>query len=238
MPLINYYVAHVFDAQLRLATLIGGADWTLDPTTGLLSFGTQYQWCSQLLGTDSESSHTWRWAWADTGRDTPDHLLTAGRALKAYGEQHGIPELSAPELPHDQIDGHALALLASGLCDANAYFHCPSESGSRFVLIMDEDFPSCPDSPLQRLATVFPQAIASLYIPDHRLALVGYLDLHDLAYRQEGDTVVVTGNDESVLTATFDDQRRLSVLEITPSRPAAEPTESWDQFWLRLALRG
>lgn len=183
---------------------------------------------AQLLGTESESSNTWLWAWANTESNIPDHLLVASLSLKDYGEQHGIPELTQSELPLDQIDGHTLALLASGLCDANAYYRCPYDGGALFVLIMDENFPKDPTPPLQRIASVFPQAIASLDIPDHRLALTGYLDHYGLAHEQDGDKIVAKENGEVMLTAAFDKQGRLTNLVVKLKADVPAATESWE----------
>ena len=211
-----------FDRQHFLSELIGRDDWHFDLSSGLLSFGSKHRWQIQLLGTASESSGTWLWAWANEASDIPVHLLVASLALKAYGEQHGIPELTTPQLPLDHVDGHTLALLASGICEANAYYRCPYEGGALFVLIMDENFPKCQDPPLQRIATVFPQAIASLDIPDHKLALTGYLDSYKLGFEQDGDKIVVKEDGEAVLTAMFDEQNRLTGLEVrvNPVPPA------------------
>ncbi len=226
------------DKQLRLSDLIGECPWHFDAASCLLTFNTQYRWQTQLLGTESEASGTWLWAWANTESNIPAHLLAASLALKAYGEQHGIPELTTPQLPLHQIDGHTLALLASGICEANAYYRCPYEGGALYVLIMDENFPKCPDLPLQRIATVFPQAIASLEIPDHKLALVGYLDHYSFVHEPDGDRIVVKEKGEVVLTATFDEQNRLTNLEVrleakTESPDESNPGENWDEGQLR-----
>lgn len=115
----------------------------------------------------------------------------------------------------DWTRGHVLAMIASGVCRADAYYRCTYEGGAAFVLIMDENFPKCTDPPLQRIATVFPQAIALLEIPDHKLALAGYLDHYGLRHEQDGDKIVVKENGEPVLTATFDERNRLTNLETT-----------------------
>lgn len=237
------YAALAFERQIHLASLTRKADWRFNSVIGMLLFDNQYYWQVQVLGTESEASGTWLWAWANTDSNIPTHLLVASLALKAYGEKHGISELTTPELSLDQFDGHTLALLASGICDANAYYRCPYEGGALFVLIMDENFPKCTDPPLQRIATVFPQAIAALEIPDHRLALAGYLDHYGLVHEQDGDTLVVKENGESVLTATFDEQNRLTNLEVklntgTDSPVENDPVESWDELLLRRMLDG
>ena len=236
------YAAHAFDMQHYFSELVGESSWDVDLGSGRIIFGTR-SWRIQLLGTESEASGTWLWAWANTESNIPAHLLVASLALKAYGELHNIPELTTPQFSLDQIDGHALALLASGICDANAYYRCPYEGGALFVLIMDDNFPKCQDPPLQRIATVFPQAIASLEIPDHKLALSGYLDSYGLSHEQDGDKIVVKEDGEPVLTATFDELNRLTNLEVKLKAEADspgkdDPVESWDEMQLRRMLGG
>ncbi len=85
-----------FGKQLHLSGLIGEQPWNIDLKTSLLSFGDKYRWHFQLLGTESEASGTWLWAWATTASKLPAHLLVASHVLKTYGEQRGIPELTTP----------------------------------------------------------------------------------------------------------------------------------------------
>ncbi len=237
------HAAASFDKQLHFSDIVGSRDWHFAADSGSLYLGNQYHWQTQLLGTESEASGTWLWAWANTDSNIPTHLLVASLSLKAYGEQHGIPELTTPQLPLDQVDGHMLALLASEICEANAYYRCPYEGGALFVLIMDENFPKCTDPPLQRIATVFPQAIASLGIPDHKLALAGYVDHYGLRHESDGDKLVVKENGEPVLTATFDELNRLTNLEVRLVAKADDSSEgrsgeSWDEMQLRRMLGG
>ncbi len=199
--------------QLSISDIVGDDDWNVDLTHGQISFGDRYCWHVQLLGTESESSGTWLWAWANTESNIPTHLLVASLALKAYGELHGHAELTTPQVPLAHVDGHTLALLASGVCEADAYYRCPYEGGAAFVLIKDENFPRCTEPPLARIASVFPQAIASLDIPDHRLAFTCYLEYYRLAFEEKGAEVVVKEGNEPVLTAAFDELNRLTKLE-------------------------
>jgi hypothetical protein len=230
-------ISHTFDKQLHLSNLVGVLGWHFDLATGILSFSNKYNWHSQLLGTEAETSGTWLWAWANTESNISAHLLVASLALKAYGEQHDIPELTEPQVPLDQIDGHALALLASGICEANAYYRCPYEGGALYVLIMDENFPKCPDPPLQRIATAFPQIIASHVTPDHKFALTDYLDHYGLAHEHDGNKIVVNEGSEAVLIATFDEQDRLTDLQANLKSDARVSNgESWDEGQLRRML--
>jgi hypothetical protein len=152
---VNYNSVVSYDQQQFFINCINGRNWNFDLASGLLSFGYEFCWKTHLLGTESVISNSWLWTWANTSSNIPAHLLVASLALKAYGEQNGIPELTTPQLSLDKIDGHKLALLASGICEANAYYRCPYEGGALYVLIMDENFPKCQDPPLKRVATVF-----------------------------------------------------------------------------------
>src|SRR4051812_40007950 len=101
--LLHDYIVASADKQGQLSAVVEGFPSQFDLHLGLLSFGGCCTWHAQLLGTESQSSNTWLWAWANTAGDIPALLLTASLALKAYGEQHGIPELTTPQLPLDQI---------------------------------------------------------------------------------------------------------------------------------------
>ena len=91
------------------------------------------------------------------------------------GEERLISELTEPQLPLGEINGHFFGMIAVGVCQANAYYRGPYDGGAAFLLINDEAFPRNTDPPLQRIASVFPQAISGIDIPNHKLALMGHL---------------------------------------------------------------
>ena len=204
-----------FDKQLFLSEMIENMSWQFDLKSGELTIGSQYVFQTQVLGTEEESSGTWLWAWANEASDIPHQLLHASRTMKAFGDRHGISELTDPEVSLDQIDGHTLALISSEICKANAYYRCPYHGGALFLLIVDQNFPKRTDQFLNRISFVFSKAIASLNISDHKAAFTGYLNYHNLAFAQSGNQVIVEENGEPVVIATFDDENRLTNLEVT-----------------------
>jgi hypothetical protein len=214
-PLLYRHAASSFDKQLYLANLVGEADWRFDLAAGLLSFGDRFHWRVQLLGTEAEETHTWLWAWANDASDIPPDLVRAAAALRILGRLQNIPEITEPEVPLGEVDGHTLALIASGLCQANAYYRAPYDGGALFLLIQDDIFPRCQEPPLARIASVFPQAIAAPDIANHRLALAGHLAHYGIDGRDEGDRVLVREAGQPVLTATFDEVDRLTKLNVT-----------------------
>jgi hypothetical protein len=199
------HAAFSFDKQLHLAELVDGLDWHFNMTSGLLSFGQHLHFRVQILGTESDHDHTWLWAWANEGSHIPPELLQASLQMKALGEEQQIPELTTPLLQLGDIDGHTLAMIASGVCQANAYYRCPYDGGAAFVLIQDESFPKSTEPPLVRIASVFPQAISSIEIADHRLALIGYLEHYGLVGQDEEGKLVVKADGQAVLVAAFDE---------------------------------
>jgi hypothetical protein len=213
--LVHRYVAASFDKQLQLADLVGTLDWYFDNAGRLLSFADRYEWHVQILGTESDEANAWLWAWANHASNIPRDLLRASLRMRQAGEQQQIPEFTTPELPLGKINGHSLALIASGVCRANAYYRGPHKGGAVFFLIKDENFPKHDVVPLARIASVFPQVISSLEIPDHRLALMGYLEHFGLVAEIDADRVVVKEGGEPVLIATFDERSRLIRLERT-----------------------
>jgi hypothetical protein len=158
-PLFCRYAAASFDKQRQFADLVETFDWRFNMDSGILSFGDRYQWRAQVLGTESEETQTWLWAWANEASKIPPPLLQASLAMKALGEQRLIEELTEPEVPLGKIDGHFFAMLASGVCQANSYYRAPYDGGTAYLLIRDDTFPKNPDPSLRRIASVFPQVI-------------------------------------------------------------------------------
>mgnify|MGYP001214777150 CR=1 FL=1 len=218
--LFDRYALVALDRQLRLEELVGELDWTFNLQSGLLSFGDRFCWRAEVLGTESDATQTWLWAWANQASNIPSELLEAVSAVRGWGFVHKIPELLEPKLPLGEINGHCLAMIGSGIWRANAYYRAPYDAGAAFLLIKDSNFPRNDDSPSARLATVFPQAISAISINNHRSALQGYLEAHMLKGQEEGDRLVVLENGQPLMSATFDEHDRLVRLEATLKRQA------------------
>jgi len=94
-----------FVRQEHLSEVVGERDWAFSMDDGTLSFGDDLQFPVQVLGTESESSGTWLWAWANEASGLPDTLLEAVSTLRGL---HDVPEAQAAQLPLESVDGHAL----------------------------------------------------------------------------------------------------------------------------------
>ena len=221
-------VLFVWDCQLLLSTLIQGFPWTYEVQTGVLSFGDRLQFNAIVLGTESEETGTWLWAWANEASGIPVELQAASLKLRSLGEEHGITELTESIVPLDHADGHTFASIAVGEGIGKAYYRAPYDGGAAFLLITDESLRFEVENPVQRVLTVFPQAISAMELPDHREALRGYLGHYGLVPEDDDGCLVLRDASEELLRAEFDDLNRLlrltgSIGPTSPPRAALQP---------------
>jgi hypothetical protein len=198
--------------QLALADLIAGRDWALDLTSGRATFGGDLQYDIQLLGSEAHGEGTWLWAWANEASNIPPALLHLCGWLRELGEREGVPELTTPGFPLARADGHALAMLASGLT-GRAYYRGPYDGGALFFHL--EGLPAQVSAPVrpERAITVLNQVIAM--VPDHRTATSAFLTQQ--GWRLEAAPAGLTAHhpDGTELAIEFDPQGRLSRMSTT-----------------------
>ncbi|WP_344971213.1 DUF6882 domain-containing protein [Streptosporangium fragile] len=197
--------------QLALGDLIGPLHWQVDVPTGTITFGEEFRFPIQILGTESERDHTWLWAWANTRSNLPPGLLRAATWLREYGREHRIPELTEAEVSLDAVDGHLLSMLAAGLT-GRCYYRGPHRGGAVFMLL--EDVPDSVLAPArpERVVTVLPQAIG-MYETDHRTLVESFLTQQ--GWQVETAATAVTGRHSggSELYVKFDDLGRIIDME-------------------------
>ncbi len=206
-------MAFAFDRQLLLADLISNLSWSYDLQSGILSFSDRFAWQAEVLGTESEEDGTWLWAWANDASNIPLQHQCASLKLKALGEEHGIAEFTEPMVPLDHADGHSFAAVAVGEGLGKAYYRSPYEGGAAFLLITDDRLQFEVHDPLQRILTVFPQAISALEMSNHREALQGYLLHYGFAPDHDGSALLLCEPGQEVLRAQFDVHGRLQELK-------------------------
>ncbi|MGE3808983.1 MAG: DUF6882 domain-containing protein, partial [Gemmataceae bacterium] len=183
------FLRHVgmgFDKQMRLADFLersGGGDWYFDTPSARLSFG-KIRFEAQILGSQDTVNNTWMWAWANEASKLPEQALAAAQALREFGEENQIEAFTKPLIPCDELftpllvehAGHALATIAVGVLECDAYYAAPYGKGVAFLLLKDERLERNVDNALARIVSIFPQALNAYPIADHKLALGGYLE--------------------------------------------------------------
>jgi hypothetical protein len=211
--LYDRYCLGAFDKQITLNQHHGQHKWTFNLQKGLLIFEDRFEYTIQILGTQSEIPKTWRWAWADDDSGIRPALLEASLKVKHFGEEHGLPFFTEPEIALGCFNGHYLALVCSGLCQAKAYYCGPYEGGAGFVLITDDRLPANTVDPLVRLRGLFFQAVGSLPLTNHKRAFNSYLEYLGLSGQAEGPMIVVTHEGRKIET-TFDHLDRLTNMAV------------------------
>lgn len=192
--------------QEALADWLGEHRFRIDPACGTVDFGGGRVFPMQILGFESEAEGRWSWAWADAG--LPDEVMLDSERLREFGQRHGLRPLTDPVLPLGDAGVHSLALLASGVCGANAYYRGPAPGGAVFVLLqetpLDLDFIRRPG----RVAAVLARAV-QLFDVDHRAVTEAWMSTLDLAIAHEGDRLVGSRRGRPYLEVTFDAEGRM-----------------------------
>lgn len=173
--LYEKYALASFAKQKQLLQLVGESDWTFAKDTGILSFSNGIRWQCQILGTESESTFTWLWSWANTASEVPLALTQAALALKKFGEEKGIEHFIEPKLPINEVDGPFISMLATEIFNASGYYRAPYDGGAAFLLITDEKVPKLPPAARQELENQFEAYFSEKKDLSRRRALFDFL---------------------------------------------------------------
>ena len=129
------YALVSLEKQARLFGFLGEHMLELDLDAGVARFGDGRSFPFQVLGTESENSLTWLWAWSDEHAEVPEGQLQAARSLKAWGAARSVPEFTIPSVDLDRADGTLLSIIASEVCQAEGFYRDHYEGGNLFMLL-------------------------------------------------------------------------------------------------------
>jgi hypothetical protein len=204
---------HAFDRQLRLGSMVDDSTWQLDQDAAVLRLGSD-TFPAQVIGSTASKSGTWLWGWANPSIDP--RMKVKAEALRAIGEAGGPDVLVRPEVDANAAGGgHAFALAAVGLLDADAYYRCPHGGGEVFVLI---DIPGVRDAvpdPEAHALEVLMTAAGAFPSMLSRPAVLRYLGGLGVPVHQASGSVTVGA--EGGLSLAWDDLGRLTELSGTRS---------------------
>lgn len=210
--LMQNYIAS-WDKQVTFAAWLkerGNPNWGFDMGDGQLTFGTILALDCQLLGTESTSSQTWLWAWANKQSNIPPALLKAAEELRAYGEQQHIHELMDTQLALDEtIHGHHICVVASALLDADFYYRGPYDGGALFLLVKDERCPTRVVNTPEHIVNVITGFAASVQTDNLRLLITHYFQGLGLTISQVDEVLTGKFADGSWVDVIFDNLGRL-----------------------------
>ena len=203
------------EKQDGLFSLLGEYLLDLDIDKGIARFSDAAAFPYQMLGTESENSLTWLWAWADEQPEVPEELLRSVRELKAWGAKEGVSDFAVPSLDLNRADGTMISMIASMICAASGYYRDPYDGGSLFILLYGAD--SGRPVVYDRAGLIGALSeLRSRYDFDHRKALCSYFRMKDLPFTESGDTVNAELAGGERLIALFDHAGQLTALNGEP----------------------
>jgi uncharacterized protein DUF6882 len=171
--------------QLHLAEVLGDHSWRADLAEQKFEFTGLYpRTCTRfhLLGSAAPGPRSWLWGWANpTGYPQP--LLELGAFVRDFGRQHGIRELSEPEVAFDDLPGSPtdpnvvvgmFVEAAKSVANNWTSYVGDAGGGTRAAFLVEHpDFAlPAPESP--RVMRVLNQSLTDLAIGDPRRAFHSY----------------------------------------------------------------
>jgi len=183
---LEKYALISLEKQEKLARLTDGqlvADLDLD--AGRLRFSEGLEFRFQVLGTESDNTLNWLWAWAEEQEDLASGLLTSSLQMKEWGAKAGVLEFTVPSVDLEKADGHSLSLIASEVCAASCYYQDSYDGGASFLLLFSGELEQQPGFDVAGLSRQFSD-LPALYELNHRNAFVSYLRTKGLPFTEQG----------------------------------------------------
>ena len=209
---LEQFALHSLEKQDKLALLVGDYAYDLDLDTGKIRFNDGLEISFQVLGTESDNTLIWLWAWAEEQtEELPADLHLASRELRDWGSRKGVREFTLPSVDLHKADGHVLSMIACELCNASCYFRDAYEGGSAYLLFFDKRIDAQPSFDLSRLSRRFLDLI-SRYELNHRKTLLSYLRIKKLLFAETGAAITCELDSGERLSAEFDDAGKLMQL--------------------------
>ena len=206
---LEKYALVSLEKQEKLTRLIGEHAVETDTDTGMLRFPGIIEVPIQVLGTESDNTLTWLWAWADEQAEMPADLLKSSSKLKEWGMHEGIHEFIVPSVDINNVDGHVLSLIASEVCKASCYYKDPYDGGALFLLLFSDLINRQPSFDVAGLSRQFSHLV-SFYQINHRNALLSYLHLKGLHFIEHGAVMSWELESGENVRAEFDRAGRLN----------------------------
>jgi hypothetical protein len=173
--------------------------------------------------------------------------LNSARALREYGQQHEIPEMTYPEVPLGRGDDRPwfnvdyVAMVSAHICQADFYVAMPVPEAPGFLMYWLVKGPGLlpkPRSESQQFFTVIQEAMPhwalALRGSDGRAVIRAYADQKGCRASAVGDLrlQIDTPSGEH-LFVNFDDAGDISGIELPPERPSEPERASWRNRFFR-----
>lgn len=221
------------DALARVADDLGAHRWDVDMTARTLTFTAEEDPSRTLVGridlvaTVAPGPRSLLWGWAHPHGDPEGPAAQ----LRAYGEQHGIAELTSPEVafPDDigeDVEGwiaqaaHTVGGVAVEIVGRSPYYSAPTGGGSRAVFLVDI---ALPPFTVAEASIALPRIQSQVAIPDQRSAVwdLARLAGWDMSWADEAYSAATVTDATGSTTFHFDEYARIARIESSLGAGAA-----------------
>lgn len=165
-PLVDAHAVLAMEQQLHLSDVVEERPFDVNLDAGTITFGGDLSYRAELVGSEAPGPGTWLWAWANPS-GFPDHVTAAARAVRAYGEEHGI---AAP-----------------------AFYSAPLDGGGRVYLLVDDPSLALPAPEVPRVITTLSLVHDGGWVQDWPTALERYASQRGVTHARDGDTIRLEG---------------------------------------------
>lgn len=207
---LEQYALLGLEKQRKLEQLIHEHFSELDIDSGKISFHGIGEFPIQVLGTESDNTLTWLWAWAEEQTEIPEPLLNSAHLVKEWGAREQLDEFIKPSIDLNKADGHLLSLISTEITHASCYYRSGYEGGAVYVLLFGEVIDRQLPFDTVSLLRSFNQLIHT-YNVNHRRALVSYLQAKKIEFTEDGGLITAVLESVEKVALTFDDHGNLNM---------------------------
>lgn len=211
--LIEYFEKYLLaslEKQEAFEALVGEHLMQMDLESGKVRLNG-LELAFQVLGTESENTLTYLWAWSEEQTEIPEALMHTARELREWGKREGVPEFSTPEIDINRADGVMISVVASGISRAGCYYGEHYEGGALFILLNGAGLDTRPSFTRAALTRRFLDMV-SRYDFNHRSAFVSYFRMKGLPCSEAGETVNAELENGERLIAEFGRNGRITAM--------------------------
>ena len=183
--------------------VVKNRDWNVDFDRGIISFGEE-EYPLQFLGSESNSSNTWLWAWENiNGFD--ENIISLAREIKAKGEKLNLEALTTAEIEiTDELNGHILSIVACGLADKKyCYYRGPHSGGAIFVAFDGVDERVFAPINAKDFADIVVNSIQQFPL-NHKLFVESFLEWNKTKYKWQGNLIIADFKKDGELKIEFE----------------------------------
>lgn len=189
--------------------VVKNRDWNVDFDRGIISFGEE-EYPLQFLGSESNSSNTWLWAWKNiNGFD--ENIISLAREIKAKGEKLNLEALTTAEIEiTDELNGHILSIVACGLANKKyCYYRGPHSGGAIFVAFDGVDERVFAPINAKDFADIVVNSIQQFPL-NHKLFIESFLSWNKTKCEWKKNTLIADFENSQKLEIDFEEKTELA----------------------------